>query len=170
MRKATSLATVTLGLCSGLIVGGCVGFKAGEILQEGNEKQNERYARLCSYNELLVQLILNSAQGKGISEELRRRCVTCVAIYGCGSLGRVLVSQLKDTEVEITCFIDANTNDHKNVEGIPVVSVEEAAQNDTSETIIVTPIFDYTSIIEKLNTIGMKKRIISFEELVYVYE
>ncbi len=84
-----------------------------------------------------------------------------VAVYGMGDIGKHLINELRDTEVQIDYIIDRRYM--KNSPEYRIVSPD--SELPEVDAIIVTPLWDYENIYEKLR-VKCNYRIISALELV----
>lgn len=133
-----------------------------------SEKNTERYK---IYYSALIKIFKNMKKNINMSEYLLKNGICNVAIYGKGTLGEVFYNEIKDSDVNIECFIDRNaTNGGTYGEGIPVKSIEEFAESTSVDAIIISPIFEFESISEELLKNNISNKRISLEEIVYNYE
>lgn len=84
-----------------------------------------------------------------------------VAVYGYGTLGKILYNLLKKENINVNCIID-------NGDGIeaelPVYKASEISADNMTDIIIVTPVYDYLNIKCSLNVSEMQK-VVSLEEV-----
>lgn len=73
-----------------------------------------------------------------------------VAIYGFGTLGKILYQELRKEKIDIKFIIDNAVGIEAEV---PVYQMSEITENHLVDIIIVTPIYDFLSIQEQLNKI-----------------
>jgi FkbM family methyltransferase len=86
-----------------------------------------------------------------------------IAIYGCGRLGRKLANALMQKGTPAMAFVDTNAELWgKEVEGIPVYSIADAAKNFGADAVIVVAVWSpgrerrYNYIKNKLQEAGCK--------------
>ena len=98
---------------------------------------------------------------RDIYSYLQAQGINTVAIYGVGELGRLVMEELSDTNIEIRYCID---------NGAPNMArdISIITKNDTFEevdAIIVTPCFYFYNIEQELKKTGI--RAISLEKIIY---
>ena len=90
-----------------------------------------------------------------------------IAIYGMGTLGELFYNEIKGTGVKVNYFIDKNADTlYYGVDDIAVVGLDDIANQDEVDAIIVTPIFDFDTIesdLEEVTDISL----ISLEDIIY---
>ncbi len=89
-----------------------------------------------------------------------------VALYGAGEMGKLLLKELKKTSIQVDYFIDLRAAQLREVEGIPVVSIEEAVKHAV-DVVIVTPLDQYERIYKDLLVRAPEMGVISLREIVY---
>lgn len=104
---------------------------------------NEKYK---SYWQILNKWLTLKENDKCLSKSLLQRKIKKIAIYGIGMLGKHLIEELKNTEVEIVYGIDRRS-DGINVD-FPIVSPNDDLPQ--VDAIIVTATYDYENIKKKL--------------------
>ncbi len=87
--------------------------------------------------------------------------VNRIAVYGCGVLGRLLVSEFRDTHITIDYFLDRTKSGF--YEGIPVLHIDDSLP-DVDCIVIALPNY-YDEIIEDLNR-KCKFKYVLIDELV----
>ena len=119
------------------------------------------------YNEIAFQFIdcwmTNREEGKAIDEYLRNKNVNRIGIYGYGALGKHLVAELLNSDIEIAWIMDRKDMNIDN--GLRFVRVSDSKGEDNPELIIVASIRYYEEIEKELIDRGFKN-ICSIEELV----
>lgn len=145
----------------GGIIGGFV-----YLGQKSLKKESMLGKRYKSYYELVSQWIVNKNQNKDISKYFIENDIKTIAIYGMGTLGELFFEDIKNTNVKVRYFIDKNVDElYYGLDGISVVGIDDIENQKTVDAIIVTPVFDYESILEDLQNIDTK--IISLEDIIY---
>ena len=122
------------------------------------DKVVKRYRLNALCFEKWVSLLENNIS---ISLFLLRNEIKHVAIYGMGEVGKHLINELRDTEVQIDYIIDRRYM--KNSPRYKIVSPD--SELPKVDAIIVTPLWDYENIYEMLRR-KCDYRIISALELV----
>ena len=95
---------------------------------------------------MMKRWLENRNAGKMLSEFFVKCGFKTVAIYGAGDLGRLAYSELKDSTVKVTYFIDRNAMTLNNVDGIPVITPAEFEKLHDTEIVIITASGGYDSI------------------------
>lgn len=132
------------------------------------EKGNSRTARLNSYYTVLSQWLVNRNQDKMIPEYLKKNNINSVAIYGMGTLGELLYQELKESGVKVTYFVDKKANElYYGIDDLPVIGIEEMAGNEKVDAVIVTPVFDYDTVSEKIENVGADVNLMSLEDIIF---
>ncbi len=105
----------------------------------------------------------NREEGKYISDYLAYKNINSIGIYGYGMMGKHLIAELKDSNINVLWIMDKKDFD------LPVKSVhiEDAEGLERPDLVIVTPIKGYEEIECQLREKGFEK-IRGTEELVEV--
>ncbi len=77
-------------------------------------------------------------EGKSIARYLRNKRYTNVAIYGYGELGNQLCLELKNTDVNVICFIDRDCK--YEYQNIPCFKLENITSKEEIEAIIISAV------------------------------
>ena len=85
-----------------------------------------------------------------------------IAIYGMSYVGKALVNELKNSDVEICYGIDQNKNIFSSE--IKIVSMEDCLEN--VDAIVVTPMWAYTQIEREIRA-KVNCDIVSIEDVIY---
>lgn len=119
------------------------------------------HKQLCDYLNRWIRL---QQEGIGVSDLIRKRDISRVAIYGFCDVTRTLIYELKESEIDIVCVIDRNAM-KIDWYSFDFCTVEQINQKDV-DAIIIMPVDDYQIIIESLQHIK-DVELITFEELIY---
>lgn len=128
--------------------------------REGIENYKRTIKRYESYWRIMDQWLLWKERGKTVVDVLKAQNIRNIAIYGIGMLGRHLIHDLSDSDINIVCGIDKYANNEKMA--FSMIKPEEDIPK--VDAIIVTPIYDFLSIKQYLEKKGCKN-IISLEAL-----
>lgn len=145
------------------VVGAAVG--AGVV---GKNKSDEiEKIRSMSDKHLALYLMMNQwvkvkQEGKNLASYLEKNEFKKIAIYGMSYVGETLISELKNTGVEVGYGIDRNADSI--YADIDVVSVDSALEQ--VDAIIVTAI-TYFDEIEEMLSARVSCPIISLEDILY---
>lgn len=124
---------------------------------EYSRNKKDRYYRVTN------QWIYNLHHGKSISDYFKTRKINTIAIYGMGVLGELLLEELENTDVSISCIIDREKIQRNY--GINVKTVEESKAIE-ADFIVVTAVADFDSIKDCLIENGCQIAIISLEDII----
>ena len=100
--------------------------------------------------------------GKSLGEKILQKGYMTIAIYGMGELGKCLYADINPNSIEIKYAIDSGGS--HDYETIPVVGIDGVMDN--VDVIIVTAIYDFDDIKEKLENI-VSCPIVSLAELIW---
>lgn len=128
--------------------------KQYELMQE----KNRRYE--CYWKILHKWLLLKEAN-KSLSVYLEKNGYYKIAIYGMGMLGKHLIKELEQSNIQICYGIDQYANSMKS--NIPVVSVDGIAE--PVDAIVVTVTYDFQNIKKMLEK-KYNYRVISLEYVI----
>ena len=124
------------------------------------EQYRLRADRYKSYWQVLDKWLTLKEREKCLAENLQRKGIKTVAIYGIGMLARHLISDLEENGIEIAYGLDKKHM--KEVYKFPIYDLSQ--KQEDVDTIIVTVCYDYASIKQQLEACGYKN-IISLETL-----
>lgn len=117
--------------------------------------------KLSCYNNILVKWVRLLEEGISIADNLLKRGIYKVSIWGRGKLCDLLLIELEH-KVEILSIIESrpNTESYRN---IPIVSTSEIPKE--TQLVIIIPTYDMDRIIKKgINTINCK--VIGLDQLI----
>ena len=123
-----------------------------------DKKMLEKISKYDMYEKL--NRIIEITQRQDVEKRLLEKEIKKIAIYGVGLYGKWLLNILKDSNINIEYAIDSRA-DVKDI-GIPVIQPEKTG--GSVDAIIVTPVFDYGSIRNKIKE-KYSCRIMSIEEI-----
>lgn len=93
---------------------------------------------------------------------LQERGVNSVAIYGAGDLGKLVIEELSQTNIEVKYCIDNGISNMEN--NINIITKEDPLE--AVDVIIVTPCFYFYGIEQELKK-RTSIRVISLEKIIY---
>ena len=161
--KAGKVIGRILGI--GAVAGGVAGIV--HYSKKSLNKSEELQGRYKAYYQLTNQWLMNKNENKGMKTYFADNNIKSIAIYGMGTLGELLYSEIKDSDVKVKYFIDKNADTlYYGVDDIAVVGLDDIGSQDEVDAIIVTPIFDFDEIesdMEDITNISL----ISLEDIVY---
>lgn len=117
-----------------------------------------------SYWSLMDKWLSLKESGRSLAGILEKKNIHKVAVYGVGMLGKHLIKDLLDSNIEIVCAMDRKMIDKKYK--FPVFQVVEEIMDEIpdADIIIITPVYEFSKIkkmFEKKN----RENIISLESL-----
>jgi len=122
-------------------------------------RKNMRNDKICKCLDRWMQLRENNIH---VSQYLIKKNIHTVAIYGIGVLGKHLLYEFKNSQIDVKYLIDKNTQ--KRVNGYNLVApCEELGKVDA---IIITVVNEFDSIYEDLKN-RIDAELMSIEELIY---
>lgn len=121
------------------------------------DDKNKRYLQLFDKWMILME------RGDTIEQFFKERNIKEIAVYGYGNIGKHLVKQLSDSNINIKYVIDKR----KDSIVMDNISCYQLSDNmPTVDAIVITPICEYTKIKNALNEVTSAE-IISIEDIVY---
>jgi Prephenate dehydrogenase len=135
------------------------------------DKLSKKNSKLESYYELYNLWI--KSKNIVLKNALAKKGYNKIAIYGCGIIGKNLISVLKDENANIKYIIDKEDFKEKEIENkdikyINASDVDKLQKLDV-DIIIVTPVFSYKEISESLKGC-VNCDIYSFKDLLEVIQ
>lgn len=134
-------------------------FRFALTVAKNKDKTIRKYK---DYYRLMVDWLSVMEEGRNISDYLKEKGYYKVAIYGAQDTGWHLAKQLQKTEIELKYIIDRSVFSGR-LNAFPIYRPDD--QLPEVDAIIVTPVWDYQNIKEKL----LKKvscQIISLQEII----
>lgn len=125
------------------------------------EKQQEKCSKLLK---LMCKWTINAQKGIKAADFLMRREWHSVVVYGAGDVGKCLLTELYDSDIEVQYVIDRRKIDMDLPLKCPVYSPEDKLP--AADCIIVTAVMDYGEICRNLKN-KLDCPIISIEDIVY---
>jgi glutamyl-tRNA reductase len=92
-----------------------------------------------------------------------------IAIFDAGEIGRLLYEEIKNSNVKVLYFIDRNAEGMNNVDGIPVVMINEIGNMPEVDIVVVSTIFNYEEVLRLLLGINPEITSISMKDAVYEF-
>lgn len=125
----------------------------------------EQYAYMY---DTLTKWLTVRIQGGGLGKAMLEKGIKKVAVYGRNGLGELAYQDIRDSGVEVICFIDKNAGRCKREkDGLAVLSLEQLGQLPKGSYILITPEYYFYEIMMDLSDRGIPlERIISLSMLV----
>lgn len=127
----------------------------------GYEKRIDQYG---SYWRLMDKWLSLKEENRSLADILEKKHIYKVAIYGVGMLGKHLINDLLDSNIEIVCAMDKKVIDKKY--DFPVIQIVEKIPDGIpeSDVVIITPVYEFSNI-KKLFEKKKMENVISLEAL-----
>ena len=155
MKKVVN---ILLGAILGLVAGG---ISVGKLYKKIVGNREEKIDKFKRYYNMLNQWLILSQQNKPLSQYFIDSGYRSIAIYGMGEMGQRLYDELKDSEIEMKYVIDREENIYT-----PIEIHDPESVIDGVDVVVVTAVFDYERIIEKLAD-KASCPIISLEDVIF---
>lgn len=134
-------------------------------LKEALQKERKQTMKLEQLLRMANQMIVESDKGNLIHKMLEERNLSSVAIYGMSEMGeRVMENILMHSSIKLLYGIDQRAEEIKLV--IPVYTLEEAAEKDKPEAVILTAFSENDSLKKEIENI-MSCEVVTLGELFY---
>ena len=132
----------------------------------GGRDERERY----QYGFLTVQRYLtNKCNNKEIKEFFIKYNIKRIALYGASELGKCIISDLKDSGIEIAYIVDqASANYPNGCRGIDVIDKSEICKREEVDAILITVLYELNKIVDALVDVNVDiDKIININDVVY---
>lgn len=149
------------------LLGGVVGAAAGvavtgKSMNETLAKKDAQINKFKTYYNVLNNWLRAKQEGKNVSNFFLDNSYKTIAIYGMGEIGNRLFEELKNSDVQVKYVIDQNAGSVYS--DIDVLDVNDELSK--VDVIVVTAVFAYDEISEKLQT-KTDITVISIEDVIY---
>ncbi|MGE7090252.1 LicD family protein [Lysinibacillus sp. NPDC048646] len=128
---------------------------------EGEDRRVEIYS---SNNGILNKWLSVTFEGKNIGAYLNEYKYRKVAIYGIGELGKRLIESLRHSKIVVELIIDKN-NKLETYEDIQVTDSIQTILRSNIDCVIVTPVFDFDIIYDKIVILNGDIKVLSLEQI-----
>lgn len=163
MKKGVvSMLSAVLGAVSGAAAAGTV---VAKMKGKETDQQRERAMKNAAVIDALARWVSILQDGKKVSDYFEKKNYKTVAIYGYHYIGERLYRELQENDIEVKYAIDQNRRDVK--AEIEIKKLEDDLEE--VDVVVVTPVFYFNSIEEKLEEI-YDCPIISFDEVLHETE
>lgn len=137
----------------------------GKFMQNVINDKGKKIDKFKSYYNMLNQWLCVKQESRNLAEYFKEKNYNKIAVYGLGEMGGRLIDELNDTEIEVVYGIDKETdNVFCDIKAYSLDDIDEIA--DQVDVIIVTAVFAYDEIAEKLRE-KIDCDIISLEDVVF---
>ncbi len=127
-----------------------------------NKARVSNQDKFGAYYDVLNKWLKLKETNQTIEEHLKKKGIKTVAIYGMGDLGKHLLNDLKNTDIEVKYAID------RSFLAISEIDIYEPdADMPPVDAVIITPVFDYDSICKNLK-LKVNCKLLSIADLVEV--
>ncbi len=155
---------------AGVAIAALVGTIGGTVYfaQKSIKKESDLQKRYRAYYELTNRWLANKNDDKNIKTFFETNDIQSIAVYGMGTLGEMFYEDIKKTDVSVKYFIDKNAEElYCGMDNLPVVGLTDIKEQEKVDAVIVTPVFDYDSIVEDLEEADETLNTISLEDVIY---
>lgn len=114
-----------------------------------------------SYYFVMTYWLEIKQRGKGLGEYFQKKNYKNIIIYGYGPIGRRVLDELKDTDINVCLVVDSNLSQEDSILG-KVDDIDKVF----ADMILVTPTFAYNDIKNSIKD-KVSCPIISLDEVVY---
>ena len=158
MKKGVvSVLSAVLGAASGAAA---AGITVSNIKGKETEQQRERAMKNAAVIDALARWVSVFQEGKTVSDYFQKNGYKTIAIYGYHYIGERLYKECSEHGIEVKYAIDQN----RTVVGAEIEVKRLEDDLEEVDAIVVTPVFYFNSIEEKLQEI-FDCPIISFDEI-----
>ncbi len=147
----------------GVFIGG-IGYILKNYIKDISNMYEEEKNRYISYYYIIREWMVNKQNGKTIEKYLEKNNISNIAIYGMGTLGKMLYDDIKNTNIKISYIVDKVSE--KNWGEIPMINLKDIKNYPIVDAIIITPIYDYVHIIQEMEKYKIDFLKISLEQLI----
>ena len=92
-----------------------------------------------------------------------------VVIFDAGEIGRILYDEIKKSDVQVCCFYDRNAEGIKEIDGIRVYPFSKLDKMPDADIVLVSTIYNYNYLLEKLVKINPAIRTLYLRDAVYEF-
>lgn len=118
---------------------------------------NRPLLKFKTYYDFLLRWMEGKAAGNSIEEELLKKNVHNVAIYGMGKIGKLVYDELKDSSVQVMCMIDRSPSLSPEWGTTVLATPDETAKYINADAVLVTSIASYQAIFNFLREKGISQ-------------
>lgn len=141
-----------------------IGYILKNYITDISNTYEEEKSRYISYYYIIQEWMFNKQKGKTIENYLEKNNIYNIAIYGMGTLGKMLYDDIKNTNIKISYIIDKTLE--KNWDEVPIINLKDIKDYPMVDAIIITPIYNYVHIIQEIKNYKINFLTISLEQLI----
>ncbi len=141
-----------------------IGYILKNYITDISNTYEEEKSRYISYYYIIQEWMFNKQKGKTIENYLEKNNINNIAIYGMGTLGKMLYDDIKNTNIKISYIIDKTLE--KNWDEVPIINLKDIKDYPMVDAIIITPIYNYVHIIQEIKNYKINFLTISLEQLI----
>ncbi len=136
--------------------------------KHNKEADNSLITSLRKVDNTNKKWIKNLISNKRLEDYLYSNDIVNIGIFGMGSLGELLFSELESSKnIEIRCIIDSMVDGtYYTKNNVMVIGINDIEMLNQLDTIIVTPIQEYDVISVQLHNNNVRCKIISLDQLI----
>lgn len=132
-----------------------------EKMKNGSVELENRLQKSIQFYRMLTKWVDMKISGKGITDLLINRGITDVAVYGYAELGKLLVKELNQSNIEVAYILDKKVKE-SDMDNISIYVPQKDLPGVSA--VIVTAVYYYDAIQKELMDLEFKN-IISLESL-----
>ena len=158
MKKSTIISTIA-GVVAGVVASSTFLYKKQKKIID---RKLEHTSKLKEFYEVLIVWLTIKQEGKSLIDYFKKNNYKTIAVYGMKELGERLLSELKESEIEVKYIIDKNAAEIYT--DLDIYTPEDELED--VDVVIVTAIH-YFNEIEAEMCNKMKCPIVSLEDVIY---
>ena len=153
---------ILVQIAIGVLIGSFIGVLVYHRMNKTYEIIAEEYYRTNVKFGMLHKWIKLNQKGKKLNDFFCKNGYKTIAIYGMGDLGKLLLAEIQDSNINVAYGIDQNSS--LSSSSMPVFSLKDALPS--VDAIIVSPVYYFDDIKYKLSE-KVNCPIISMYDLFY---
>jgi hypothetical protein len=112
--------------------------------------------RFKTYYEVTNKWIKNKNFRISLGKTLLLKNIKSIAIYGTGELAQRLYEEIKDSDINIVCFIESSVQkENAQLDGTKIINLKDIKEQGDIDLIIITPIYAFSAIEKSLKLLGV---------------
>ena len=117
---------------------------------------------------VMIKWLENETKGKRWNTYFLTYDYKNITVYGAGDLGKLLIWELKDSEVKVNSVIDRRANEIVEYESLTVYGLDEFLESDIkTDAIVVTALNAYEEVLKKTAEKRIDLPVLFLRDMVY---
>lgn len=117
---------------------------------------------------IIIKWLENSVQNKRWSEYFASYGYSRISVYGAGDLGKLLLWELRGTNIKVDYVIDRRAKEIEVFEGLSVITLKDYLLSDSqAEAIIVTALAAYEEVLRTVAKEKIDLPVLFLRDMVY---